>query len=179
MPPPALLKLSGDDVGPAFAGREEEQEVVPRGRCILVGHVRRTKERDIHRRFRQVVPRPIESQQALFDRRLKKLTVGGPGRSIPRELPEVAFSRSDPQRVPIDQFETAVGALEEVRPERFAMRDHPASAGTAGLRRFCVVEIEQCTQAVAMGAQPYSCICVGWSGRGWNLPAATCRKHKI
>src|SRR5258708_24610881 len=33
------------------------------------------------------------------------------------------------------------------------MRDHPASAGTAGLRRFCVVELEQCTQAVAMGAQ--------------------------
>jgi hypothetical protein len=27
--PPALLKLSGDDMGPAFAGREEEQEVVP------------------------------------------------------------------------------------------------------------------------------------------------------
>jgi Domain of unknown function (DU1801) len=41
-----------------------ESEVVPRGRGVLVGHVRRTKERDIHRRFRQVVPRPIKSQQA-------------------------------------------------------------------------------------------------------------------
>jgi kanamycin kinase len=29
---PTLLKISSDDTGPAFPSREEEQEVVPRGR---------------------------------------------------------------------------------------------------------------------------------------------------